>query len=369
MRAICHIGHHKTGTTSLQAFLAQNSHELLKAGTLYPWVENEGAANAVAKALRGRDDDDELSINIREAHNALAFRMLADTLPAWKVPGYHRMLPHSNQMMRAIELQIRELQPETTTLCSEVMSHFGKIAPDLITRLRTKALRSVSDISVWCTLRRPDEQLVSWHGQQLRFGQAPAPLSDPERGLKLDWLHVDYRGVIEPWAQLIPEAKLILRPYDEVKAEGGSIDDFFKHSKIKRPAKLQPAQHLNVGFQPAVIILLRKANKQLPKPVAAQLASHMTALTRGMELFGTSQVEFLGEASRKKLVEHFAPIHAWLSQVSGRKAFFADIDKMAQCNPRSEAEALQQFLDQLTPDRLQRLPSKELRDFLAQQHA
>jgi len=365
MRAICHIGHHKTGTTSLQAFLAQNSHELLKVGTLYPWVENEGAAKAVGKALRGGDGHEELPINIREAHNALAFRMLADALPNWKVPEYHRMLPHSNQMMRAIELQIRELQPETTILCSEVMSHFGKIAQDQITRLRTKALRSVSDITIWCTLRRPDEQLVSWHGQQMRFGQSPAPLSDVEHGLKLDWLHVDYRGVIEPWAQLIPEAELILRPYDEVRAEGGSIDDFFKHSRITRPANLQPAQTLNVGFQPAVIILLRKANKELPAPLAAQLAGHMGALTRGMDLFGTSQVEFLGEASRRKLVEHFAPIHAWLSQVSGRATFFADIDRMAQCNPHSEAEALRQFLDQLTPDRLQQLPSQELRDYVA----
>ena len=65
------------------------------------------------------------SINTREAHNALAVRMLADTLPNWKVPQYHRELPHSNQMLISMRNQIMALMPDTVVLCSEVMSHFG----------------------------------------------------------------------------------------------------------------------------------------------------------------------------------------------------------------------------------------------------
>lgn len=368
MRAICHIGHHKTGTTSLQSFLAQNSTTFLKAGVHYPWVESEGAAKAVSKAIGAGDVIADLPINVREPHNALAFRMLADTSEHWKVPHYHKGLPHSAQMLHTVDVQIGELRPDTIVLCSEVMSHFGKVAPDQISRLRTKALRGVSQISVWCTLRRPDEQLVSWHGQQLRFGQSPVPLSDAEHGLHLHSLHVDYRGVIEPWAKQIPEADLVLRPYAEVKAEGGSVEDFLKHSGITRPDNLLPAQMLNVSFPPAVVVLLRRANAELPAPLASQLAGSIHVLTRGMNLFGTSQVEFLGEASRRKLSEHFAPIHRWLSDASGRAAFFPDLDAMSRCNPHTEAEALSQFMDQLTPDRLTQLPSQELRDFFARLH-
>lgn len=210
MEVICHIGHHKTGTTTLQTFLAQNSHRLLQAGILYPWVEMQGAAHALAKAIGEGDRQEILPFNIREAHNALAFRMLADTLPNWEVPQYHHNLPPSRQMLLALSSQINSLQPQSIVLCSEVMSHFGKIARPQIPRLRQGGLGEAEKFTLWCTLRRPDEQLVSWHGQQVRFGQSPIPLSDVEHGLNLRWLHVDYRGVIEPWLQHIPEEGLSL---------------------------------------------------------------------------------------------------------------------------------------------------------------
>lgn len=364
MRAVCHIGHHKTGTTSLQAFLSQNSHRLLQAGILYPWVESQGAAVALGKAVRGGDFAAMLPFNVREAQNALAFRMLADTLPGWKVPPYHNDLPHSRQMLLAIRNQCSTLSPDQVVLCSEVMSHFGKSAPDQIARLRNVGLELAQDFTLWCTLRRPDEQLVSWHGQQIRFGQAPKALSEPG-GLNLDWLHVDYRGVVEPWLQQIPRAGVILRPYGESLDHGGSVADFQRHAEIAFPKGLLPVSALNVGFKPAVLSLLRRANKDLPGPLAKTLAHEARTLTKGLTLAATAEVEFLGEAARARLVAHFRPIHDWLSQVSGRKAFFADFEAMAECRPIPEAEALRQMLDQLTPDRIARLSDPALRDYVS----
>ena len=364
MEAICHIGHHKTGTTTLQAFLAQNSHRLLQTGILYPWVEMQGAAHALTKARGAGDRQEILPINIREAHNALAFRMLADVLPNWKVPRYHPNLPHSRQMLLGMKAQIHGLRPEHVVLCSEVMSHFGKSAVGQIARLRKEGLEDAGDFTLWCTLRRPDEQLVSWHGQQMRFGQSPAPLSDPEHGLNLNWLHVDYRGVIEPWLGQIPEARLILRPYRETMAEGGSVEDFLRNSGLRAPAGLLPALTMNVSHKPAVVSLLRIANGQLPRELSRALFDHAEELTRGMKLASSSEVELLGPESRARLVAHFAPIHDWLSATSGRSAFFTDIDEMAVCRPIPEEVALRSLLDQLTPDRIATLPEPELRDFL-----
>lgn len=364
MEVICHIGHHKTGTTTLQAFLAQNSHRLLQAGVLYPWVEMQGASHALAKAMGAGDRQEILPINIREAHNALAFRMLADVLPNWKVPRYHPNLPHSRQMLLGLKTQIHSLQPRQIVLCSEVMSHFGKSAVRQITRLRQEGLGEAEDFTLWCTLRRPDEQLVSWHGQQMRFGLSPAPLSDPEHGLNLNWLHVDYRGVIEPWLDQIPETRLILRPYRETMALGGSVEDFLANSGLQAPDGLLPALTMNVSHKPAVISLLRIANGHLPRELSRALFDSAEALTRGMTLAGSSEVEFLGPDSRARLVAHFAPIHDWLSAISGRDAFFTDLDEMAVCRPVPEQEAFRQLLDQLTPDRIAGLVQPELREFL-----
>lgn len=364
MKVIAHIGHHKTGTTALQTFLSQNSHRLLEHGILYPWTESEGAAHALAKAIGDGDIEEMLPFNIREAHNALAFRMLRDALPGWRVPPYHKNLPHSRQMMLTVYNQIAALNPQAIVLCSEVMSHFGKSAPDQIGRMRTQAFAQVEEFVLWCTLRRPDEQLVSWHGQQLRFGQSPPPLSNAEHGMNLDWLHVDYRGVVEPWLTQIPEAQPALRPYGEVISAGGSVEDFINGSELNWPSDMLPVGSKNVSFRPAVVSLLRLANKELPREDAQKLMTFSGVLTKSMDLPASSEVEFLGAAQRARLAAHFAPIHDWLSKTSGRDAFFTDIGAMEECRPISERESFQALLDQITPSHLSAIPTTEGREFV-----
>lgn len=364
MKLVCHIGHHKTGTTSLQAFLAQNSQALLKAGILYPWVETQGAAVAMAKGIHGDLSAEMLPINVREAHNALAFRMLADALPNWKVPGYHKDLPHSQQMLLALHNQAALLMPEYTVLCSEVMSHFGRSAPDLIGKLYETL--SPSSAHVHCTLRRPDEQLISWHGQLIRFGQSPAPLSTPE-GLQLGGIHVDYKRVIAPWLKQMPGAAITLRPYRETLVAGGSIPDFIAQSGMPFPDTLPDAPKMNVSLPAAVLGILREANKQLPRPAAKALGRDLAKLAEKMDLPGTREVELLGAEARARLLDHFRPIHDYLGRISGRTAFFEDLEDIATCKPIPEAVAIRQLLDQLTPERLARISSPAARDFLAGQ--
>lgn len=368
MRVICHIGHHKTGTTSLQAFLSQNFANLLESGVLYPWVESEGAALALRSFTKSSESRDALlPINFREAHNALAFRMLAEASPNWKVPPYHKALPHSRQMLLAIHNQIKTLNPTTLVLCSEVMSQFGKVAPDQIPRLRAEALTQANEFLLWCTLRRPDDQLVSWHGQQVRFGQSPPPLSDPDKGLKLDNLHVDYRGVIEPWLQQIDNAIPVLRPYKDTLAQGGSVNDFLQNSGMSAIPRLTPAPSLNISRKPAVVILLRMANASLPHRTALELGAWLDSKTDRMTLASSSEVEFFGPAARARLFKRFRPIHTWLSEVSGRTEFFTDLDEITQCKPISETEALHQLLDQLSPGLIDQIESSEIRNFLLRQ--
>ncbi|MDB6180986.1 hypothetical protein [Paracoccus fistulariae] len=382
MRVTCHIGHHKTGTTSLQAYLSQNSNALLRAGILYPWVESQGASIALAKAtaarpverrfllskitekVHGADDAKILPINFREAHNALAFRMLADFQEPWRVPHYHAHLPHSNQMLVAIRNQIKQLQPEEVVLCSEVMSHFGRANPELIEKLH-KPMAEAKDFVVWCTLRRPDEQAVSWHGQQIRFGQSPKPLSDP-KGMDLKSIHFDYEKVVEPWLARIPNVQLMLRPYDLVMREGGSVQDLVQHSGIRFPQGLLPAPKMNVSRPPAVAGLIRIANGALPKDLANAFSDQIVKICENIPQPSPKDVEYFGAANRQKLMTSFAPIHQKLGQISGRQPFFADIDQMLICKPIPEAQAIRQLLDQLAGKETL-LEQPELQDFLRAQ--
>lgn len=380
-----HIGHHKTGTTSLQAFLALNAPLLIRRGILYPWVESQGAALAVANAgsrarfmgrtamaainrKLGRDQTgsrrDVLPINVREAHNALAFRMLADQVDHWQVPSYHKELPHSAQMLIGLRNQLTYLQPDHVVFCSEVMSHFGIAAPDQIGRLMQAVGGDAR--TLWCTLRRPDEQAVSWHGQLIRFGQAPLPLSHPD-GLNLDWLHFDYQRTLQPWIDQMPGCKVMLRPYRETLAAGGSVEDFVQNSGIRFPRALLPAPKLNVSLPPAVLVLMRRANHDLPQPLRREFGNRLMRLSDGLKLASSREVEMIGAENRRRMFDAFQPIHAYLNGLSGRTAFFDDLDGMLDTKPMTEELAVRQFFDLLPQSALSRVDNPELQGYLSEQ--
>lgn len=360
MKAIFHIGHHKTGTTSLQTFLAANGPLLLRAGILSPWVEAQGAVWAQSMALDGAGTEaDLLPVNVREPHNALAFRMLAAARTEWRVPPYHRDLLNPAQMHHAIRSQIERFAPEAVVFCSEVMGHFGPDAPELIDQLAT--VIGAPDYVLHVTLRRPDDHLISWHGQALRFGAQLPALARFDGTGKDDTLHFDYRAVIEPWLDRLPGVEAHLRPYPETMAAGGSIPDFFEQSGLVCPDGTREARRMNQSIHRALLPLIRLARRDLERPAARTLANDLLVLDLPIDLPPADEIEFFGARTRAWMVERFTPIHDWLGEISGRDAFFDDFDDMARVRPIPETQALRLVLDQFTPELIDQFTNPAVR--------
>jgi hypothetical protein len=362
MKAIIHIGHHKTGTTSLQSFIAVNWRRLLEHGVLSPWVEFQGAAWAQAQLLRGDEvEPDLLPANVREPHNALAFRMLATALPERKVPAHHGGTPAPRQMLHAISSQIEAVDPETLVIVSEVMSHFGPDAPDLVDDL-AEALAG-SDIALHMTLRRPDEQIVSWFGQQLWFGDPRPALSDSAGTDPFQGVHFDYRAVIEPWLDRLPGAKPQIRAHRAMMAAGGSIPDFFAESGIKLPDGLSDVPAMNPSLPRAFFPLMQKVNTALPRSSARTLGHDLAAIADEFDLPAPGDIEFFGAARRAEMAERFAPIDNWLTDLLGQP-LFDDIAAIATPRPVSEDAALEQVLAGLSADHIASFTNPDVRAFV-----
>lgn len=362
MRVICHIGHHKTGTTSLQAFMAQNSYELLKKGIYYPWVESRGAAHMLKKTLDRKDKKAILEWNIREAHNALAFKMMSEVDKAWNVPKFHPEIPHSNQMLIALHNQISALQPETTVIVSEVLSSLGKLRPNLIHKLR-HGLRAAEQFHLWATIRRPDEYAVSWYGQEIRMGNAPSSLSNLETGVNYKGNRFNYVDVIKPWISQIQGCVFTLRPYSEVMKNGGSIEDFFTALPAKQ-GDFIPVEKMNESIAPGALAVMRDINAKIGKEQSGPIRQRIIDLSHKMSLPSSKEVELLGQEQRRVMFERFKPIHKWLSDTSGRDAFFTDVEEMLVCKPVTEQEAKDQFLDILTADDIKQIENEKARQIL-----
>ena len=350
MKVIFYIGHHKVGSTALQTFLALNWRRLARHGILYPAIETRGFAANLARALGRPGQGVEQEVNVREPHSALAYKMMAEVSDR-KVPPQFKRLPSSPQMMLALQNQVRLIQPEAVILCSEAFANFGQVRPELIATLAGQFPEA--EIEIYCALRRPDDYLVSWHGQRLKVGEQVAALSDGGAEAYADNIHFNFRTVVEPWLQQLPQARLILRPYGEILAAGGSTEDFMAQISVPAPEGLVPAGHANSSLPRAAMEIVRRGNHDLPREAAQALSHYLLTQGAALKPVANGDVEMFGAELRARLAERFAPIHDYLSGLLGRP-FFADIDRLTRTLPVPEAEAVRDLLARIPSEALPR---------------
>lgn len=364
MKVILYIGHHKTGSTSLQAFLSQNSNSLLKNGILYPYVERQGALMAGAKRLFG----DRLGagpINVREAHNALAFRLISEISMDRPMPKFHHHIPPSAQIFKTIQAQVERHDPQVLILCAEVFSNFGTLDPELINRLRDAF--PTAEFEIYLGLRRPDEHLIAWQSQKLAFGNILAQLSDPNHYFGLYNIHFNFYALLAPWFTRFPTAKLVLRPYSDILLSGGSAKDFMNNVGADFPADLRPAPNRNPSLPNALMEVARRANAQLTPDMAKSVRRSLHRAARVITVPKNADVEMFGPENRGFILKYFTPTHTYLNDLTGSTSFFPDYDEIGRCKPIPEIEALQTVLEQLDKNLLANFGTKDAAAFILDQ--
>lgn len=342
MKVILFIGHHKVGSTSLQDYLSRNAVALARAGILYPYVDFEGMTHMAAVATGHVQPEGSLPINVREPHNALAFRMLAEH-KGQTVPGYHKRLPALGQMANAIRQQISFFEPHTVLLVAEVFANFNAVSPKLIDQLARYF--PGAEFTVVATLRRIDEYLASWHGQRLKFGHQLEPLREDGIEGYIKGIHFNYRLMVEGWLKALPQAQVILRDYADVRGNGGSVNDFIVQTGLELPQDLLPERRQNDSIHRSIYEIIRQANVALPQPKAAELRRSLRELTPKLELPPSHSVELFGAENRARMLERFRPIDSWLGEVMGRDGFFDDLEAVLETDPLPELEAAEAALE------------------------
>ncbi|KEP69987.1 hypothetical protein DL1_20495 [Thioclava dalianensis] len=346
MKIIVFFGHHKVGSTALQDFFSKNFQSLLDKKILYPMVDFQGLSLMLAKCatLRPESDDVRLPINAREAHNALAFKMIEEHRNS-PVPPFHTHLPHTSQMFHAIRCQINAINPDHVVLISEVMANFGTITSSFFQRLKKEFPRA--EFQFIATIRRVDEYLMSWHSQRLRFGHKLAPLDQGGLETYFDGIHFNYQRMIKPWIDAFPEANFVIRNHADVMMNGGSIEDFKVQSGLIYPDNMKPPSIANPSYHRATFELARRANKDLPPESAVKARNFLELITPALELPKSSQIELIGEKARLEMYDRFAPIHDFLGTTIRSGPFFSDFEKVRECQPIHYSEATEVILPQL----------------------
>ncbi len=361
MKVAFFIGHHKTGSTALQSYLANNFANLLRDGILYPSVESQGSAANLIAILRGQEGTEAQGLNVREPHNALAFRLMSEALEH-PVPKWHPNLPAGFYMLQMIEDQMNAMEPRHTIICSEVMSRFAekgtrKIMP------RMQARFGHHECSIVLNLRRIDEYLASWHLQRLKFGAKVKPLRFGAHETYYQTIDFRYDHVVLRWSKALPEARMVVRNYNDVMAAGGSVADFFQQSQIDFAPKDHSAR-ANTSVPYAFAEIVRQANHKAHDHHMPILKYVLGAMGR-VPYAPNSEVELFGPIHRPALLNAFAPIHATLSSHLGLEAFFPDIEAATVCHPIPEMVAAADALNELRKDAKVHATTAVVKDFIA----
>lgn len=336
MRATVFIGHHKVGSTALQHGLAAGAAALLKQGVLYPATDFAGLAH-LAAAMGGWRDS--VPLCYAEGHNALGFKMIAEG-GGGPVPAHHPNLPHSTQMARAIAEQVARFGAEHVVLASEVFSNFGALDAGLIDRI---AQIVGPHAKIVATLRRPDDYIVSWHHQRLRFGHRPKHLSDEIRDYS-GTIHLDYRMMLAPWVARFGAGCVDVTPYQEIEDAGGALAHFAKSAGL---TAIAAEPRLNSGLHRGFGEIARRVAVEIDGADLPKFLDWLRDVETEIDLPDSADIEILGREARRALRREFEPVHDWLSSLTGRASFFADIDQMTELKPVPESEVFASALFQL----------------------
>ena len=191
-----HIGYPKTGTTSLQRFLATNAEALQRAGVLYPRTGRHG-----------------------DAHYGVNF--------ALGIADYDRPagLEKSTTIGPDLAAEAAAAACQRIVISSEYFITAGH--PE---RQRIKALFAGYQVRILCYLRRHDHAFESAYAQAIKTVAAP-----PWKGTIESFIlyhqgkgtvSYEYLGVLRQWAELFGREAMIVRPFEAAQNQPDIFADF-----------------------------------------------------------------------------------------------------------------------------------------------
>jgi hypothetical protein len=211
MRLTLHAGIHRTGTTTVQRFLAENRAMLLRQGVLYPF-DTVNHQKLAWEVFSGRRSGEDVAAQLK----ALADRAKPD-----------RLLMSGEDF--CIHKDLRWLEP----------------------------VRRLFEIEAHFYLRRQDLWLMSWYNQHIKwpFDKRKSRMSADEFLQTIDdyyWLN--FHWLAENWASAIGRENVHLHVFETTS---DSVSDFCRHAAIDTARAAPGGRVENSSLPPQILEFVR----------------------------------------------------------------------------------------------------------------
>jgi hypothetical protein len=240
-----HIGTEKTGTTSIQGFLATNRDKLLKRGFLYP--KSPGSTNHLGLACYGQDDG-----------------RFDGVRRALKVSTTQDVARYRARLLAELDREIAKSNASAVVFSNEHLSS-RLVSRAEVLRIKNLCDRYARHTRVIVYLRNQIEFLVSRYIEAVKGGSThpfPFPVSSGVARL------MDYESLLAPWRDSFGLENLSVRRFETDDFCGGDLLADFE-MQIGIPAStLDRIGRRNQALNAEAIEFLRRFNKHVPHMIA-----------------------------------------------------------------------------------------------------
>jgi len=308
--AYIHIGHEKTGTTSLQIFLQKNREALFQHNLVYlgdescPYVHGIGHFPIVASFY--------------------------DKCPNFIPPSKHKPV---SEVLGALSKDADETDCDIILSCEHFSSRLDKL--ENIQCIR-EALPN-RQIKIILYLRRQDEQAISLYSTLVKSGHtAPFSLKDvvPENR------YYNYSSILKDWVDVFGRENILLREYNNDKLFQQSIcTDFLDILNIE-PTSFVQIEEQNVSLDSLQVEVLRSINKHLTSYPWGDLNVDLEMFEQSQRIrvalapylsSGVHIRSLLTEKERKKLLNEFKETNLEITNLFENSDFIFDWHELKGC--------------------------------------
>ena len=238
MKAFLHIGTEKTGTTTIQNFLAKNRKHLLEDGYLYP--SSPGQTNHIKLAILAMK-----SSKIQYIHKIFDL----------KTPKQVTKFQSQFKKNFTRELSLADFQ---TVILSNEHCSSQLILKEDIERLKTFLNNFFEDIKIIIYLRRQDKYLASLYSTAIQCGHSE-PFNLPSK----DTLQrrYNYYYILKEWESVFGKDNIIVKIFERHQMlEGNLLTDFTNALDIKLDNRYELLPNLNQSLDIYSLEYLRIIN-------------------------------------------------------------------------------------------------------------
>ena len=314
MKAVIHIGTHKTGTTTIQNFLGKNRDSLKKQGICVPvgrffkWAKQAELFAAVAMPEAWHSRSILSYCGHRQCVRVFKRKFTAiDQEKIWE-EFWHRNKANRNKDDRVV------------FSCEEL----GLLTRDEVVKLGKLMKPLFDDVTIVLYLRRQPEFLVSFYNTRVLGGlqwNVYDYLDQPEEDSNLT-----YHEIVKRWS-IFGKDKLKIRIFDKREFHGNDLLSDFADAVGFDMKGLERVANQNLSIDSSSVEFLRLLNSHIPatydqwtlNPVRLQLRKCFDAMVSDKKAY------YLNRSEAQRIIDQFKEGNDWIArEYLGREKLFRD---------------------------------------------